>query len=198
MKPTTPADMITVSRIVMAPVVLIAAALSRGTIEPFWPMLAFVVFVIGALSDLVDGIVARFTGTSAWGARWDPIADKILVWAALIGIVIAGGLGGWHLIPVIVLIARDVLVDLARQKRSIPVNWMGKTKTFLAMLAIILLLASPAITYTLIWNPGGYGLWMFPNAGLLWVGTGILWLAALLSVISALGYLSKPNQAVPA
>ncbi len=185
-------------RIAMAPVVLLALILGTGSTSALWPTIAFVAFVLAALSDAFDGMLARATNSeSAWGARWDPIADKLLIAAALAGLAWSGVLLGWPLIAAVVLVGRDLLVDWLRRTREIKVGWFGKLKTVVAMLAVTCLLAGPLLVGQMGASTGGYGSMWLPANMLTFAGNRLLALAAVLAVISAVLYLLR-RPAAPA
>lgn len=137
---------LTVSRLFAAAVVMLAMALPI----PFSSTLAFVVFVAASITDYLDGHLARTRyGVTAFGKLMDPLADKVLVCAALVGFV---GIRlpyepGYSLVPawvVVVIIAREfavtglrLLVLSADQRRNISAGTWGKLKTVWQMVAII-------------------------------------------------------------
>lgn len=179
-------------RIAMAPVVLLALVLGAGSTSALWPTIAFAAFVLAALSDAFDGMLARATNSvSAWGARWDPIADKLLIAAALAGLAWSGVLLGWPLIAAVVLVGRDVFVDWLRRSREIKVGWFGKLKTVVAMLAVTCLLAGPLLVAQTGASSGGYGSMWLPANMLTFAGNRLLLLAAVLAVVSAALYLLR-------
>ncbi len=107
-----------------------------------WPqgrLIAFVLFVIAAVSDFADGYIARnYNQITKLGKLLDPVADKILVVAALIALVDLGDIPGWL---VIVIIARDFFIDVLRMVAAsegvvLAAGPLGKIKTVLQMLAI--------------------------------------------------------------
>ncbi|MBU3827015.1 MAG: CDP-diacylglycerol--glycerol-3-phosphate 3-phosphatidyltransferase [Candidatus Anaerobiospirillum merdipullorum] len=124
----------------------------------YWPtprsnMLAAFVFILAALTDLLDGYLARrLQQTTKFGAFLDPVADKIMVCTALVLIVeyysvkssqFFQGVNLLVSIPAIVIISREIVVSALREwmaeigKRSqVAVNWVGKWKTTIQMVAI--------------------------------------------------------------
>ena len=137
---------LTVSRLIAAAVVMLAMALPI----PFSTTLAFVVFVVASITDYWDGRLARtHYGVTAFGKLMDPLADKVLVCAALVSFV---GVRlkfepNYSLVPawvVVVIIAREFAVTGLRllaaatdQKRIISAGSWGKWKTAWQMTAII-------------------------------------------------------------
>ncbi len=129
-----------------------------GLIAPFvwlfftpaaWAMKgAFLVFTLAALTDYFDGAVARARGeTSALGAALDPIADKLLVAAALLLLVRNGSLAGPGVIGGLVILLREILVGglreaLAARAQTMPVTRLAKIKTTVQLVSLGLLIAA--------------------------------------------------------
>jgi cardiolipin synthase len=186
-------NILTGFRLACAPVVLVALILSAT--QWGWALVAFVAFVAAAITDLFDGMIARaLKAETAWGKTWDPIADKLLVAAALIGLIYAGALTGWALIAAGLILARDALVTWLRTRRSVPVSLLAKWKTAIEMIAVLLLLLGPALSAILIGAPQ-ISYWAFFKGQYYMAAEAVLWLAAGLSVLSALVYL-RPKPAV--
>ncbi|MBM5799385.1 MAG: CDP-alcohol phosphatidyltransferase family protein [Cyanobacteria bacterium K_DeepCast_35m_m2_023] len=141
--------------------------------------LAWVLLLLGGLSDWLDGLLARRAGGgSVWGARLDPLTDKILISAPLLWLGAAGRLPLW---AIWLLLARELLISGWRAGESSggPSSLAGKGKTVLQFASLLLLLwpdnwggASAAQALH------GLGWWLF-------------WPSLLLAVSSALGYLRK-------
>lgn len=138
---------------------------------------ALVLLVASGISDWLDGKIARATGQiSRLGQILDPIADRLYIAAALLGLALRGIIPWWL---VGILVARDVLLALVliplkrRGMIGLPVHFLGKAATFCLLYAFPLLLLGDA--------PGTLGDvarvlgWAFA----LW-GTGLYWYAALL------------------
>jgi len=106
---------------------------------------ATTVFIVAALTDWLDGYLARYLKqTSAFGAFLDPVADKLMVAAALIVLVEFGRVGA---IVSLIIIGREIAISALRewmagegQRSSVGVAMIGKVKTAVQMLAIVLLL----------------------------------------------------------
>ena len=149
-------------------------ALSTGCSALAWWLL-----LLGGLSDAADGWLARRAGGgSVWGARLDPLTDKILILAPLLWLGAQGSLPLW---AIWLLLARELLISgwRAGQSSGGPASWSGKAKTILQFLALLLLL----------W-PQGWGPVALVNA-LQLVGFGLFWPSLLLALSSAWGYLRK-------
>lgn len=141
--------------------------------------LAMSVFVVAALTDWLDGWLARKWGeTSAFGAFLDPVADKLMVAAALIVLVALGRADAWL---AIIIIGREIAISALREwmaqlgaGKSVAVAFVGKLKTVAQMTAIIaLLLHEPLIPFV-------------PTPLL---GTVALWIAVILTLWSMFHYL---------
>ena len=163
-------------RIVMVPVLV--GSFFVGGMSGLW--LGFAVFAAAALSDFFDGWLARrLDQHSLLGRILDPIADKLLVAAALVMLATDGRAPA---IAVVAILARELLIAGLREalagKVALPVQTLAKWKTAAQMVAIALLLA-PAIAPWLTEATG---------AGLATAGEGLLWLAAVLTWASAIGY----------
>jgi len=142
---TTP-NILTLFRIGLIPILVLLFFLPYE-----WTMkAAAVIFAIGAITDIVDGYIARSTGqTSDLGAFLDPVADKLMVAVALT-ILVQMHSTIWMTIPAIVIICREIMVSALREwmgtygtQGKVSVAFIGKVKTTLQMLAIIGLLANP-------------------------------------------------------
>ena len=140
------------------------------------PALAWWLLLLGGLSDWADGVLARRAGGgSAWGARLDPLTDKILIAAPLLWLAAQGSLPLW---AVWLLLARELLISGWRSGASGggPASWGGKAKTILQFAALLLLL----------WPWGGGG---WPQ----WLGWWLFWPSLALALSSAWGYLRAPR-----
>ena len=165
-------------RIVMVPV-LVGSFFVAGA-SGLW--LGFAVFAVAALSDYLDGWLARrLDQHSLLGRILDPIADKLLVAAALV--MLAAG-GRAPALAAVAILAREFLVSGLREALAgtvaLPVQPLAKWKTAAQMVAIALLLLVPALAPLL---PAAVG------TALADAGEGLLWLAAVLTWASAIGYL---------
>ncbi|MDD3242340.1 MAG: CDP-diacylglycerol--glycerol-3-phosphate 3-phosphatidyltransferase [Eubacteriales bacterium] len=134
------ANKLTVFRIILIPVFLIVLYLPF----PYMRAVGAVLFFIAAMTDILDGYVARKQKTvSDFGKIMDPIADKLLVIAGLLMMVQWGEVGAW---AAIVIVSREILISglrlvvLSRGGQVIAASWLGKTKTILQDIAVICLL----------------------------------------------------------
>lgn len=120
---------------------------------PFASYIALAIFVLASLTDMLDGQIARKRGlVTDFGKFADPLADKMLVTAAMLWFVEIGQMPGWALLVVIVReFAVSGLRMVASDKgRVIAAGWSGKVKTASTMACIVLMfLPIPAAVNTL-------------------------------------------------
>lgn len=131
------ANILTVLRILLVPVFLVVLFARDGD-DATWRIGATVVFAVAAITDRIDGQVARKYGlVTDFGKMADPIADKALIGAALIGLSVLGDLPWWI---TIVIAAREVGITLVRfavlRHGVIPAGRGGKLKTLVQSVAI--------------------------------------------------------------
>jgi CDP-diacylglycerol--glycerol-3-phosphate 3-phosphatidyltransferase len=133
------ANAITVARIMLIPVFVVLLVVNI----PYGAYLAIAVFAVAAFTDKLDGYIARSRGQiTALGQFLDPLADKLLISAALIALVALDKLPAW---VAMVIIAREFAVSLLRvvgidQGVSIPASPLGKAKTTSQIVAVIILM----------------------------------------------------------
>ena len=162
----TPANVITVLRLVLSPLllVMIVKEPSSWAAFAFWTMLA--------LTDGIDGHLARRHGTTRSGAFLDPLADKVLVLGALFALVAADR---FWVVPVALITVREVAISvfrtqLGRQGLAVPARTLGKVKTVVQEFAVALALLP-----------------ITADADLL--ASGVLWAAVALTLVSGAQYL---------
>lgn len=180
-------NLLTLFRIVAGPagaacLWLSASAGAEGDAMRWWS-LALALFLAGAITDGLDGWLARkFNAVSGFGALIDPIADKLFVASFLIVFVLMAN--GWIMIaaPVAAIIARDLVVTGLRLSRlnqpgtPLPVTFSAKLKTVMEMTAIgWFFLLRFLVTDGENW---AYETWLV-----------LIWLSAALSLYTGLGYL---------
>ena len=174
-------NLLTYARIASVP--LIAACLFCTSILGFglWlRWLALGIFILAAVTDMLDGWYARRFGQwTTIGRMLDPIADKLLVGACLLMLAADDTIRGWALWAALIILSREILVSgmreyLAELRVSLPVSRLGKWKTFLQLLAIGFLLAGEA------------GEQILPQTTL--IGLNLLWLSAVLTLYTGFDY----------
>src|SRR6476619_1100303 len=140
MFPLTVPNLLTVLRILLVPVVVVALLAET----PNGDTLAAVVFAFAALTDGLDGYIARSRGSvTTFGKLMDPLADKLLIIAALVSLVSLGRIAAW---VAMVIIAREFAVTALRmvaveQGVVIPASPLGKIKTITQVAAIFAVIA---------------------------------------------------------
>lgn len=131
------ANLLTMLRMALVPVFLLALFADGGS-APGWRVAAFVVFAVASFTDRVDGEIARKRGlVTDFGKIADPIADKALTGAALVGLSVLVELSWW---VTAVIAVREIGVTLLRfwviRHGVIPASRGGKVKTFTQAVAI--------------------------------------------------------------
>ena len=157
------ANALTLLRLLLVPVFVVLFFMDGGH-SSGWRIWAFVVFAVATITDLIDGDLARSRGlVTDVGKVADPIADKALTGAALIGLSIVGDLPWW---VTVVILVREIGVTALRffviRHGVIPASRGGKAKTLLQNVAI--------------------GLYILPLTG--WAATVRFWLMAAAVVIT--------------
>jgi CDP-diacylglycerol--glycerol-3-phosphate 3-phosphatidyltransferase len=164
------ANLLTGLRVVLVPVFLAALFVGDGH-ETFWRLVAFAVFTVAVITDRIDGEIARAYGmVTEFGKLADPIADKALIGAALIGLSLLGDLPWW---VTVVILVREIAVTLLRfaviRRGVIPASRGGKVKTLVQAVAI--------------------GLFVLPLSGAWLTGAWVLMVAAVvLTMLTGLDY----------
>ncbi|GAA4338628.1 CDP-diacylglycerol--glycerol-3-phosphate 3-phosphatidyltransferase [Pigmentiphaga soli] len=149
-------------------------------------VLATGTFVVAALTDWLDGWLARrLNQTSAFGAFLDPVADKLMVSAALLVLL---NFGRVDALIALVIIGREITISALREwmaqigaRTSVAVHWLGKVKTVAQMIAIPCLL---------------YGHTVFDVVDTRWWGSRLIEIAAILTVWSMMYYLRRAWPAI--
>ena len=140
----TLANKLTLFRITLVPLLILVFYL------PFqwsYPVASFI-FTVAAITDWLDGYVARrYDQSTAFGAFLDPVADKLMVAVALV-LLVGVHANAWMTIPAAIIIGREIVISALREwmaelgkRASIAVSYIGKVKTTVQMIAIIVLLA---------------------------------------------------------
>lgn len=168
--------------------------LRDGRAASLWVFLPFILFVIAAGSDWIDGALARgLDAESQFGARLDPIADKLLAASSLIALCYVDRWSWYLALPTIAIVGRDFLMTAMREAMGNPtqlkVTRAAKWKTAIVLTAIAAVLLGAAIAeYTHFAEPFS-ALWLLTR-GLLIAGLAGIWVAAVLSVMTAVDYVS--------
>jgi cardiolipin synthase len=177
---TSVPNLLTISRILVIPVVIVTFYL-----PPLIPVdasrwLACVLFSAAGFTDWLDGHFARrWKQQSDFGRFLDPIADKLLVATTLFLLVAFGRMSGTAILPSLVILSREILVSglrehLATLRVGVPVSRLAKWKTVIQMVAIGVLLV------------GDSGPAVLPVQA---IGELLLWVAAILTIITGYDYL---------
>ena len=150
----------------------------------------FWIFVIAASTDWIDGYLARrWNATTRWGAILDPIADKILVTGAILGVLAWGALPQIA-IPCGLILFREFAVSALREtvagKVKLPVTLLAKWKTVLQMVAL------GCLQLVLLWD--GFGLPLEWQPHFQTFAYVLIWIAAIVTVWTGWQYFAKAQQ----
>ena len=176
-------NILTIGRIIIVPFFVLAFYLPGF----YGDLTALILFIIASFTDFLDGMLARMLGQeSKLGELLDPIADKIIVAAALILLVMDGTIKNYEVIAAIIILTREILISglrefLAKGKINLPVSSLAKAKTFLQMIAISVLLTGET----------GNKIINFQDYNAQTIGIILLWLSAFLTLFTGYEYLRK-------
>ncbi len=176
-------NILTIGRIIIVPIFVLTFFIPGF----FGDLIPFFLFVLASFTDYLDGLLARlFKEESKLGELLDPIADKILVAAALILLVMNGTIKNYEVIAAIIILTREILISglrefLAKTSMSIQVTSLTKLKTLLQMLSIAILLTGES----------GNKLINFQDYNAQTVGIILLWLSAFLTLYTGYDYVRK-------
>ena len=144
------------------------------------------IFIIAALTDLFDGILARkLHAESQLGAILDPIADKILVCGTILGVFAIHSGDPWFALPSAFILFREFAVSALRETAAakgvkVPVSFLGKIKTTIQLVALGVLLFADA------WS--AFGLAPDGSTVVLMTGYALVWIAAIISLWTGIAY----------
>ena len=165
---------LTVARVILIP--FFVFFLLNDSMNPYFKWVALALFIIASLTDLLDGKIARkYNLVTDFGKFMDPLADKLLVCSAMIGLIELGRIEAWI---VLVIIAREFIISgfrliAADNGRVIAASYWGKFKTTFQMFMVILMIANIGMT-------------PFPL-----ITQIIKWIALVLTIVSLVDYLIK-------
>ncbi|MBR2949383.1 MAG: CDP-diacylglycerol--glycerol-3-phosphate 3-phosphatidyltransferase [Lachnospiraceae bacterium] len=168
---------LTILRVIMIPVFVLFMLTGLGGAASKW--IALALFIIASLTDLLDGHLARKHNlVTNFGKFMDPLADKLLVCAAMICLVENGQLPSWI---VIVIISREFIISGFRLIASdngvvIAASYWGKFKTVFQMIMICMMIADITVFSILT--------------------KIIMWIALILTVVSLIDYLIKNKDVI--
>ena len=177
-------NILTIGRLIIVPIFVLSFYIPGivGDLVPFF------LFAVASFTDFLDGLIARlYKEESKLGELLDPIADKILVAAALVLLVMNGIIKNYEVIAAIIILTREILISglrefLAKKKElNLPVSSLSKFKTFIQMFSIAILLTGET----------GNKIINFQNYNAQTIGIILLWVAAFLTLYTGYDYLRK-------
>ena len=167
---------LTILRVILIPF-FVAALLAGGGQIPVLRYLAAAIFIVASLTDMLDGKIARkYNLVTNFGKFMDPLADKLLVCAALICLVELRQIPAWM---VIVIVSREFTISgfrlvAAEQGIVIAASYWGKFKTTFQMIAVILMILNLPV--------------------LRLVTDAFVWIALILTIVSLVNYVAKNHK----
>lgn len=167
---------LTVLRVCMIPFFVVFMLMDIAGAADKW--IALAIFAVASFTDLLDGKIARkYNLVTNFGKFMDPLADKLLVSAAMICLVGMGRLESWI---VIVIISREFIISGFRLIASddgivIAASYWGKFKTVFQMVMIIVLIADLGGSFA-------------------FVETALVWISVILTVVSLIDYIAKNKE----
>ena len=177
-------NILTIGRLIIVPIFVLSFYI-HGIVGDLVP---FFLFAIASFTDFLDGLIARlYKEESKLGELLDPIADKILVSAALVLLVMNGIIKNLEVIAAIIILTREILISglrefLAKKKElNLPVSSLSKFKTFIQMFSIAILLTGET----------GNKIINFQNYNAQTIGIILLWVSAFLTLYTGYDYLRK-------
>ena len=176
-------NILTIGRIIIVPIFVLTFFIPGF----FGDLIPFFLFVIASFTDYLDGLLARlFKEESKLGELLDPIADKILVAAALILLVMNGVIKNYEVVAAIIILTREILISglrefLAKGSITMQVTSLSKLKTFIQMIAITILLTGES----------GNKVINFQDYNAQTIGIILLWFSAFLTLYTGYDYLRR-------
>ena len=176
-------NILTIGRIIIVPIFVLTFFIPGL----FGDLIPLFLFGIASFTDYLDGLLARlFKEESKLGELLDPIADKILVAAALILLVMNGTIKNYEVIAAIIILTREILISglrefLARGSITMQVTSLSKLKTFIQMISIAILLTGES----------GNKIINFQDYNAQTIGIILLWFSAFLTLYTGYDYLRK-------
>ncbi len=176
-------NILTIGRIIIVPIFVFSFYLPGF----YGDVIPFALFIVASFTDFLDGLLARmFKEESKLGELLDPIADKIIVAAALILLVMNGTIKNFEVVAAIIILTREILISglrefLAKGQIKLPVSNLAKLKTFLQMFSIAILLTGET----------GKKIINFQDYDAQTIGIILLWFSAFLTLYTGYEYIIK-------
>jgi cardiolipin synthase (CMP-forming) len=176
-------NILTIGRIIIVPIFVLTFFIPGF----FGDLIPFFLFVFASFTDYLDGLLARlFKEESKLGELLDPIADKILIAAALILLVMNSTIKNYEVIAAIIILTREILISglrefLAKGSITMQVTSLSKLKTFIQMISIAILLTGES----------GNKVINFQDYNAQTIGIILLWFSAFLTLYTGYDYLRR-------
>jgi CDP-diacylglycerol--glycerol-3-phosphate 3-phosphatidyltransferase len=177
-------NILTIGRLLSAPIFIIVFYFNTDLAKIF----AGLIFIIAGLTDFLDGYLARhWNAHSILGRILDPIADKLIVVAAIFMLIFHHKIEGWNILAAMAILLREVVISGLRESLSslrfdLPVSNIAKIKTSLQILSIVFLIFGDVKPFSQLFSNFNY---------IELIGLQIFWISAILSIYSATEYVQK-------
>ncbi len=174
----TIANIITIGRILLVPIFLVILLTEMNNKE----IIAFIIFLVASVTDAIDGYFARkLDQVTELGKFLDPLADKLLIAAALLALVHQDLVAAW---VAALIILREIFITAFRfyflvKDSTFAASWLAKKKTLVQIIAICLLIIHPKLPYSHIIREAG---------------TYVLYFAVALTIYSGVEYVLKYSK----
>lgn len=173
-------NLLTLLRLLSAPAV---ALIMTMTADPFWSLVALIIYIFASATDWLDGYLARrWQSVSNFGRMLDPIADKLMVIVMLLALMGTSFGTIWLALPALMIVTREIMVSglrefMAKQDFIVHVTLAAKLKTTIQLIALGFLIGAfifpPASSYFILCH---------------WIGLISLWVAALITAQTGIAY----------
>lgn len=173
-------NLLTLLRLLSAPAV---ALIMTMTADPFWSLVALIIYIFASATDWLDGYLARrWQSVSNFGRMLDPIADKLMVIVMLLALMGTSFGTIWLALPALMIVTREIMVSglrefMAKQDFIVHVTLAAKLKTTIQLIALGFLIGAfifpPASSYFILCH---------------WIGLINLWVAALITAQTGIAY----------
>lgn len=189
------ANKLTVIRVILVPIFLLCMSTD---IIPYGTFIATIIFILASITDKLDGYIARSRNQiTNFGKFMDPLADKLLVTAALVALVEMNIVPGWI---AVVIISREFAVSglrsiAAAEGHVIAASNWGKIKTVFQMVAIILLMIVANVA-TVPWIADIVNSSNILISFFVYVPDIVLYIALIITIISGIDYFVKNKSVI--
>jgi cardiolipin synthase len=177
-------NILTIGRLLSAPLFVIIFYFNNDLMKIF----SGLIFIFAGITDFLDGYLARYwKAHSMLGRILDPIADKLIVVAAIVMLIFHNKIEGLNIFAAMAILLREVIISGLREalsslKFDLQVSNIGKIKTALQILSIVFLIFGDVEIFAKLFSNFNY---------IEMIGLQIFWISAILSIYSGIEYVQK-------